>query len=46
MTSRLQSFETDLLSQDENLTGLARVNRELIDKAETKLRGSAEQKNE
>ena len=35
LTSRLQSFETDLLTQEENLTGLAAINRELIAKAET-----------
>ena len=35
MTSRLQSFETDLLTQEENLAGLAAINRELISKAET-----------
>jgi hypothetical protein len=35
LTSRLQSFETDLLTQEENLTGLAALNRELIAKAET-----------
>ncbi len=35
LTSRLQSFETDLLTQAENLTGLAAINRELIAKAET-----------
>ena len=34
MTSRLQSFETELLTQDENLAGLAAINRELIAKAE------------
>jgi hypothetical protein len=34
LTSRLQSFETDLLTQQENLTGLAAINRELIAKAE------------
>ena len=34
MTSRLQSFETELLTQPENLAGLARLNRELIGKAE------------
>jgi hypothetical protein len=34
LTSRLQSFETELLTQDENLTGLAQINRELISKAE------------
>jgi hypothetical protein len=35
LTSRLQSFETDLLTQEENLAGLAAINRELIGKAET-----------
>jgi len=35
LTSRLQSFQTDLLTQEENLTGLAALNRELIAKAET-----------
>jgi hypothetical protein len=35
LTSRLQSFETDLLTQEENLAGLAAINRELIAKAET-----------
>ena len=34
LTSRLQSFETDLLTQEENLAGLAAINRELIAKAE------------
>jgi Transposase DDE domain group 1 len=34
LTSRLQSFETELLTQDENFTGLAQINRELISKAE------------
>lgn len=34
LTSRLQSFETDLLTQEENLTGLAAINRELIARAE------------
>jgi hypothetical protein len=34
LTSRLQSFETDLLTQEENLTRLAALNRELIAKAE------------
>src|SRR5918998_1001071 len=34
LTSRLQSFETALLTQDENFTGLAQINRELISKAE------------
>jgi len=35
LTSRLQSFETELLTQDENLAGLGTINRELIGKAET-----------
>ena len=35
LTSRLQSFETDLLTQEENLAGLAAIDRELIAKAET-----------
>ena len=30
LTSRLQSFETELLTRDENLAGLAAINRELI----------------
>jgi len=34
LTSRLQSFETELLTQVENLTGLARINRELCARAE------------
>ena len=34
MTSRLQSFETELLTQDENLAGLAAINRDLIARAE------------
>ena len=34
MTSRLQSFETEMLAQEENLAGLARLNRALIGKAE------------
>src|SRR5215470_17574741 len=34
LTSRLQSFETEVLTQAENLTGLAALNRELIAKAE------------
>ncbi len=33
MTSRLQTFETEILA-DENFAGLARINRELIGKAE------------
>ena len=35
MTSRLQSFETEVLGQEENLGGLAAINRELIAKAES-----------
>jgi len=35
LTSRLQSFETELLTQEKNLTGLAVVNRELIAQVET-----------
>jgi len=35
LTSRLQSFETELLTQEGNLTGLASINRELIAKAGT-----------
>src|ERR1022692_4548585 len=34
LTSRLQSLETELLTQEENLAGLAALNRELIAKAE------------
>jgi len=34
LTSRLQWFETEVLTQAENLTGLAALNRELIAKAE------------
>jgi Transposase DDE domain group 1 len=34
LTSRLQSFETELLTQPENLAGLARISRELIARAE------------
>jgi hypothetical protein len=34
LPSRLHWFETDVLSQDENLDGLSRINRELIAKAE------------
>jgi hypothetical protein len=29
LTSRFQSFETELLTEEENLTGLAALNREL-----------------
>jgi hypothetical protein len=34
LTSRLQSFETDLLAREHNLVGLAEINRELVAKAE------------
>jgi hypothetical protein len=35
LTSRLQSFETEVLAQEENFAGLGAINRELIGKAET-----------
>src|SRR5918992_1464799 len=34
LTSRLQSFETALLTQDENFTGLAAINRQLLARTE------------
>jgi hypothetical protein len=34
LTSRVQSFETELLTQERDLAGLAAINRELIAKAE------------
>jgi hypothetical protein len=34
LTSRLQSFETEMLAEEENFGSLARINRELIGKAE------------
>jgi hypothetical protein len=34
LTSRLQTFETEMLAKEENFMGLARLNRELIGKAE------------
>ena len=34
LTSRLQTFETEMLAKKENFAGLARLNRELIGKAE------------
>jgi hypothetical protein len=34
LTSRVQSFETQMLAEEENFAGLARINRELIGKAE------------
>jgi hypothetical protein len=35
LISRLQSFETEVLTQEENFAGLAAINRELIAKTET-----------
>jgi hypothetical protein len=35
LTSRLQTFETEMLAEEGNFTGLARIHRELIGKAET-----------
>src|SRR5208283_4912140 len=34
LTSRLQSFETEVLTQEDNLAGLAALNRELVARAE------------
>jgi len=34
LTSRLQTFETEMLAMEDNFVGLARLNRELIGKAE------------
>jgi hypothetical protein len=34
LTSRLQSFETEVLTQEENLAGLAALNRELLARVE------------
>ena len=34
LTSRLQTFETEMLAEEKNFAGLARVNRELIGRAE------------
>ena len=34
LTSRLQSFETEILAEEENFAGLARMNRELIARVE------------
>jgi hypothetical protein len=34
LTSRLQTFETEMLAEEENFAGLARLNRELLGKAE------------
>jgi hypothetical protein len=30
LASRLQTFETEMLAEEENFTGLARINRDLI----------------
>jgi hypothetical protein len=30
LTSRLQTFETEMLAEDENFAGLARINREFV----------------
>jgi hypothetical protein len=35
LTSRLQTFETEMLAEEENFAGLVRINRELIGKVET-----------
>jgi len=35
LTSRVQSFETEMLGEEENFAGLGRLNRALIGKAET-----------
>src|SRR5215470_2404490 len=34
LTSRLQTFETEMLAEEENFAGLARINRALIGKVE------------
>src|SRR5215472_15314108 len=34
LTSRLQTFETEMLAEEENFAALARINRELIGKVE------------
>src|ERR1017187_7067476 len=34
LTSRLQTFETEMLAEEDNFAGLARINRELIGKVE------------
>jgi len=38
LTSRLQSFEAELLTQAENLAGLVALNRELVARAEPTIR--------
>src|SRR2546422_7031806 len=35
LTSRLQTFETEILAEERNFAGLARLNRELVGRAET-----------
>ena len=40
LTSRLQSFETEMLAEEENFAGLARLNRALVGKAEATGSGS------
>ena len=35
LSSRMQTFETEMLAEEENFVGLARLNRELIGKAES-----------
>src|SRR5580658_9836504 len=40
LRSRLQSFETQMLAEDGNFSGLARLNRELVGKAEAPDSGS------
>ena len=40
LTSRLQSFETELLTQETNIRGLAAINGELIAKARQSMRHS------
>jgi predicted ribosome quality control (RQC) complex YloA/Tae2 family protein len=39
LTSRLQTFETEMLAEEENFAGLARINRELISKVFVKVTG-------
>ena len=34
LTSRLQAFETEMLGEEENFAGLARIDRELMGKVE------------
>jgi hypothetical protein len=39
LTSRLQTFETEMLGEEENFAGLARLNRELVGRAEAMYSG-------